>query len=186
MRRRVGGPSESRAKVKAMVSSGRLAVLRAALLILPALCLTGCGGGGGSYPQARYQHQSKPHYGPEASVFDAPGASGDPTAVNASIGDHNPVWRAAVETLSVMPLVSANATSGVIVTDWYSDPYAPNERQKVNVTIIGRDVRPESLRLEMFRQQRGSDGTWVDAPADKAAADFVDQILARARRMAAL
>jgi hypothetical protein len=167
-----------------MVSSGRLAVLRTALVILPALYLAGCNGS--AYPQSRYDHQGKPHYGPEASVFDAPGASNDPTVVNATIGDHNPMWRAAVETLSVMPLVSANATSGIIITDWYSDPLAPNERQKVNAYIIGRDVRPESLRVSVFRQQRGSDGTWVDAPADKVAADLVHQILARARRMAVL
>lgn len=86
-----------------------------------------------------------------------------------------------------MPLVSADATSGVIITDWYAAPNAPNQRQKVNVYILGREPRAESLRVSVFRQQRGSDGTWADAPsAANAVTDFENAILTRARQQSAL
>jgi len=171
--------------VKVIVSDRRLALLRVALVVLPGLCLAGCGlGGGSSYPKSRYAHQGSPHYKTDPSVFDAAsGSSDNPDELDATIGDKNRVWLAALQTLSFMPLVSANATSGVIVTDWYSDPNAPNQRQKVDAHILGREPRPESLRLSVLRQERGNDGTWVDAPADKTAAELTDEILKRARKI---
>ena len=33
----------------------------------------------------------------------------------------NPLWRATLDTLDFMPLVSANYSGGIVVTDWYSD-----------------------------------------------------------------
>ena len=38
------------------------------------------------------------------------------------------LWRGALETLSTMPLASADPFAGVIVTDWYTAPNAPGER----------------------------------------------------------
>jgi uncharacterized protein DUF3576 len=126
-----------------------------------------------------------PLYHEPPSVFDA-SSSGAAAPQGATVGDNNRLWRAALETVSFMPLVSANATSGVIITDWYSAPNAPDQRQKVNAYILGRELRPENLRVSVFRQQRGSDGTWADTPADKAAVDFQNAILTRARQISEL
>ena len=39
------------------------------------------------------------------------------------------LWRAAVDTVSFAPLLQANPNSGVIITDWYTNPRAPGERE---------------------------------------------------------
>jgi hypothetical protein len=128
--------------------------------------LVGCDlGGEANYPVARQKHQGAPHYNQSASIFGAGGVNASiSTEQSGRVGVDNRLWRAALQTVSFMPLVSADATSGVVITDWYSAPNAPNQRQKVNVYILGRELRAESLRVSVFRQQRGSDGNWADAP----------------------
>ena len=53
-----------------------------------------------------------------------------------SIGVNAYLWRAAVDTLSFAPLITADSNGGVIVTDWYANPSTPGERVKLTVSII--------------------------------------------------
>src|SRR3569833_864373 len=78
-------------------------------------------------------------------------------AINSSL------WRAAVDTVSFAPLLQANANSGVIITDWYANPKAPGERDKLTVAILDQDLRADALRVAASRQVN-QNGTWVDAP----------------------
>ena len=39
-----------------------------------------------------------------------------------------------------MPLASADPFGGVIITDWYTPSETPNERMKVQVTILDREL----------------------------------------------
>ena len=43
----------------------------------------------------------------------------------------NPLWRATLDTLIFMPLVSANYSGGIVVTDWYSENGSPEESIKI-------------------------------------------------------
>jgi hypothetical protein len=150
--------------------------------------LAGCGLGDAKYPKARYQHTNAPDYG-EPSSSPAFGYEGGDstdsgtTAANGAIGADNPVWRAALEKVSAMPLISANATTGIIMTDWYSAPEAPDQRQKVTLHILGRAIRPESLSVSMLREQRGADGTWASVPSTDAVSEFAHEILKRAHQV---
>jgi hypothetical protein len=60
------------------------------------------------------------------------------------IGVNSYLWRAAVDTVSFAPLLQANAQSGVIITDWYSNPRAPGERVKLTVSILDQDLRADA------------------------------------------
>lgn len=93
------------------------------------------------------------------------------------------LWRAALDTVSFMPLASADPFGGVILTDWYTDPAAPNERTKLNVFILGRELKAEGVRVKAFRQiQKG--GTWKDAAVGAdTGRKLEDAILTRARQM---
>ena len=51
------------------------------------------------------------------------------------IGVNSYLWRAALDTVSFAPLLQANPNSGVIITDWYSNPKAPGERVKLTVSL---------------------------------------------------
>ncbi|MGH1456252.1 MAG: DUF3576 domain-containing protein [Alphaproteobacteria bacterium] len=93
------------------------------------------------------------------------------------------LWRATLDTVSFMPLASADPFGGVILTDWYSDPANPNERVKVNAFILGRELKADGVRVRTFRQVQKS-GQWQDAPvADETARKLEDAILTRAREL---
>ncbi len=98
-----------------------------------------------------------------------------------TIGVNSYLWRAAIDTVSFAPLLQAQATSGVIITDWYSNPKAPGERVKLTVAILDRDLRADALRVAASRQIL-QNGVWVDAPVEAATVQKLeDIILTRAR-----
>jgi hypothetical protein len=91
------------------------------------------------------------------------------------------LWRGALDTLSFMPLASADPFGGVIITDWYSPPEAPEERFKVTAYILGRQLRADGVRVSVFRQVN-SRGQWVDVPVTPDVPTALeDKILLRAR-----
>jgi uncharacterized protein DUF3576 len=91
------------------------------------------------------------------------------------------LWRAALDTVSFAPLLQANANSGVIITDWYTNPRAPGERVKLTVAVLDPDLRADALRVSAARQLN-QNGAWVDAPVAAATVQKLeDIILTRAR-----
>lgn len=107
-----------------------------------------------------------------------PGAGGTGIGVNAYL------WRASLDTLNFLPLASADPFGGVIITEWYTPPDAVDERFKVNVLILGRDLRADGVRATVFRQLRDEGGAWIDAPVGETSGrDIEDAILTRAREL---
>lgn len=102
---------------------------------------------------------------------------------NGNIGVNSFLWRASLDTVSFMPLASADPFGGVILTDWYTDPSVPNERVKLNVFILGRELKSEGIRVRAFRQVAAKNG-WQDAEvAEDTTRKLEDAILARAREL---
>ena len=98
-----------------------------------------------------------------------------------TIGVNSYLWRAALDTLSFAPMAQVDSNGGVIVTDWYANPSSPNDRIKVTVTILDRDLRADALRVAASRQVMRN-GTWVEAPVAAATVQKLeDIILTRAR-----
>ena len=60
------------------------------------------------------------------------------------------LWSASLETLSFIPLSSADPFGGTIFTDWYSSESNENERCKVNVFIKGAELKTQNLRVSSF------------------------------------
>lgn len=91
------------------------------------------------------------------------------------------LWRAAVDTVSFAPLLQANAQSGVIITDWYTNPKVPGERIKLTVAVLDPDLRADAIRVSAAKQVY-QNGAWVDAPVSAATVQKLeDIILTRAR-----
>lgn len=130
--------------------AGRAA--RAAVLGLVAVGLTACGGGG-ERPRADYAAAQ----------------------VN-NIGINSYLWRASLETLAFMPLLQADSTGGVIVTDWYSNPDNPNERVKVSVTILDDELRADALRVAASREVLQG-GIWVPGTVQAATVQRLEDII---------
>ena len=106
--------------------------------------------------------------------------AGTGVAVNAYL------WRASLDTINFIPLVSADPFGGVIITDWYTPAETPNERMKVQVTILDRELRADGVRVSVFKQTTGgrNGATWVDAQVDpRTNIDIENAILTRARQL---
>ena len=98
-----------------------------------------------------------------------------------SIGVNSYLWRAAIDTVSFAPLLQADSSGGVIVTDWYANPNSPGERIKLTVSILDQDLRADALRVAASRQTL-QNGVWVNAPVAAATVQKLeDIILTRAR-----
>jgi hypothetical protein len=113
-------------------------------------------------------------FGTRADKKEDPGLG---VAVNAYL------WRASLDTINFIPLASADPFGGVIITDWYTPAETPNERMKVQVTILDRDLRADGVRVSVFKQQSSAKG-WVDAQVDpRTNIDIENAILTRARQL---
>ncbi len=99
------------------------------------------------------------------------------------IGVNSFLWRAALDTISFMPVQSADPFGGVILTDWYENPDAPGERFKMNVLILDKQLRADGIRVAVFKQ-KAAGGGWRDAavPEDMAF-NIENAILKRAREL---
>jgi hypothetical protein len=141
------------------------------------------------YPQDRLPGDTKPRYEDPQSIFGSKGLfmGGDQTGKGDQsaglIGVNSLLWRASLDTLSFMPLSSADPFGGVIITDWYTPASSPGERFKVTVYILGRELRADGLRASVFHQVNQG-GSWSDAPVSATTAtDLENAILTRARQM---
>lgn len=128
-------------------------------------------------------------YGEKESIFGKGGWSifggKDDKAKDGStgIGVNSFLWRASLDTVSFMPLASADPFGGVIITDWYSAQETPDERFKVNIFILDRQLKSSGIKAKVFRQFNKG-GKWVDSDvADDTARQLEDAILTRARQL---
>lgn len=141
------------------------------------LGLTACsstGGANSDAPKARTAESSDGF-----SLFG--GAKNDGKQI--SIGVNAFLWRASLDTLSFMPLASADPWGGVINTDWYANPEKPDERFKVTVFILDTRLRADGVTVSVFKEIQ-QNGGWVTAAVDPDTGIAIENsILTRARQL---
>ncbi|MBY0461949.1 MAG: DUF3576 domain-containing protein [Alphaproteobacteria bacterium] len=94
------------------------------------------------------------------------------------------LWRASLESINFMPLASADAFGGVIVTDWYVAPKTPGEKLKITIFITDQVLRADALKVIVYKQVKTKDGTWANTNADPAVATELENIiLTKARQL---
>jgi len=156
--------------------NGRLGFRMAFVLaaVLTGLLISGCSG-------SKKKTQVANNSGSSSGGF----FGGDKPAPPAGggIGVNSFLWRASLDTISFMPVNSADPFGGVIITEWHSQPQAPNERFKLNIYILGRELRADGVRVAVFRQVLGRVG-WQDAAVPSTTGTSIeDSILTRARQL---
>ena len=62
----------------------------------------------------------------------------------------NELWRASLDTISFMPLISANYSGGIIITDWYNDGNANNQSIKITIRFLSNEIRVDALDIKIF------------------------------------
>ena len=101
----------------------------------------------------------------------------------AGIGVNAYLWRASLDTISFMPLTSADPWGGVIISDWYANPQTPNERFKTTIYILDSRLRADALNVSVYKQVN-QNGQWVDADvSQQTQLDIENAILSRAREL---
>ena len=99
------------------------------------------------------------------------------------IGVNTYLWRASLDTLSFMPLLSADPFGGVIITDWHSDSETSKEKFKVIAYILGTELRVDGIKVSVFKKIKNENGEWVDKKSSKILKNKVeDAILTKARK----
>ncbi|MGZ3306089.1 MAG: DUF3576 domain-containing protein [Asticcacaulis sp.] len=99
------------------------------------------------------------------------------------IGVNAYLWRASLDTISFMPLTSADPWGGVIITDWFSNPQKPDERFKATVYILDSRLRADAINVSVYKQVQ-QNGQWVNADvSQQTQLDIENAILTRAREL---
>ena len=62
----------------------------------------------------------------------------------------NELWRASLDTIDFMPLVSANYSGGIIITDWYNDGSSNNQSVKISIRFLTNEIRSDALDIKIF------------------------------------
>ena len=165
------------------------------LLIAVVLPLAGCGSTKPNPTDPAYAGMQGPNSGGEM-----PGGSvlGDSNLVfgtdkartnkggdagGGALGVNAYLWRGALDTLSFMPLASADPFGGVIITDWFTPQASSGERFKATAYILGRELRSDGVRVTIFRQVM-QDGHWVDSTISPVTVGEIEnKVLSRAREL---
>ena len=136
-------------------------VLATALVVTGGLLLSACGG------------------------LSFPGRSSTPRATaQTGIGVNAYLWRATLDTLSFMPLLTADPWGGVVNYDWYVNPQTPNERFKATVFILDTRLRADALNVTVTKEVKDASGAWTASPvAAQTEADLENAILTKARQL---
>ena len=59
------------------------------------------------------------------------------------------LWRATLNILSFVPLISTDALSGTIITDWYANKNIQNQRLKITAYINTNELKSESINIKV-------------------------------------
>ena len=60
----------------------------------------------------------------------------------------NELWRASLDVIVFMPLLSANYSGGIIITDWYSE----NSEESIKITLrfLTNEIRSDAIDIKIF------------------------------------
>ena len=74
-------------------------------------------------------------------------------ATNFEFASSNELWRASLDSLDFMPLLTANYSGGIIITDWYSSNNNLNESIKISIRFLTNEIRSDALDIKVFTKK---------------------------------
>ena len=106
--------------------------------------------------------------GPKGGVFD--------------FASSNELWRATLDTIDFMPLLSVNYSGGIIVTDWYSSEESlSGESVKISIRFLTNEVRADALDIKVFNKKCNNVSNCIISQInDELAPELKKQILKKA------
>ena len=103
--------------------------------------------------------------------------SGSNTSVNGFL------WRASLNVLSVVPLISTDAFGGTIITDWYVKKNIKDKRIKITAYIKTSELKSNGIEVKVHVQKL-INNVWSDTITDNNLASRIENnILNEARNL---
>jgi hypothetical protein len=73
---------------------------------------------------------------------------------NFEFASSNPIWRASLDVLEFAPLINANYSGGIIITDWItSNDSISNEAYKITIKFLTNEIRSDALRITLHERK---------------------------------
>ena len=94
----------------------------------------------------------------------------------------NILWRASLQTLNFTPLVSANYSGGVIVTDWYSKANS-NDAIKIQVVFKSDELNTNSIEIISHKKICNANGCQTSTVDQNFNSEIKNKILQTARAL---
>jgi len=70
-----------------------------------------------------------------------------------SFASSNELWRATIDVLDFTPLMTANYSGGIIITDWYSENSSINETIKISIQFLSNEIRADGLTVKIYNKK---------------------------------
>jgi hypothetical protein len=64
-----------------------------------------------------------------------------------SFATSNALWRATLKSLNFLPLLNADYSGGIIITDWYSENLDSKESIKLTIKFLSNEIRSDSIEI---------------------------------------
>ena len=98
----------------------------------------------------------------------------------AQFAAENILWRASLQTLNFIPLISANYSGGIIVTDWYSKE---NSKDAIKIQVIFKsdELSANSIEISSHKKICNTNGCRTTAMDQNFNSKIKNKILEKAR-----
>ena len=106
-------------------------------------------------------------------------------STNYEFSSSNPMWRASLEILDFLPLVTVDYSGGVIITDWYSDVSNNNDAIKITLRFLSNEIQSNSLKI-IVHQKRCSKDLPVSCSVNKIDSKIEEELIVSIIKKAAL
>jgi hypothetical protein len=63
----------------------------------------------------------------------------------------NALWRASLDIIDFMPLLSVDYGGGIIITDWYGEENE-NDTIKITIQFLSNEIRSDALNIKVFKK----------------------------------
>ena len=65
----------------------------------------------------------------------------------------NALWRSTLDTISFMPLLTADYGGGIIITDWFNNTNNENQSIKISIQFLSNEIRSDALDIKVFKKK---------------------------------
>ena len=79
------------------------------------------------------------------------GIGGNKKSGEFEFANANPLWRATLEIIDFMPLLSVDYGGGLIITDWYGEENE-SDSIKISVQFLSNEIRADALKIKVFKK----------------------------------